>query len=301
MRICLQVLAYNVSNSINAMLKNAADHVDKIYIAYPSRAWDYHRDFMNTTNPRKLGEINTSLNCDVEIIKGEWRKDEHTRNALLEKARHDKFDWMIIQDADEFYTLYSWSRLKAILFGEKCTSADSIQVPYLTFWKSPSFVLEGNQEGIKNGTTTFAINCNNEKLHFSYSRTTTAKRQLYIDEPCYHYSYVLSDSEIKQKLSSWAHSNDLLSKRLWYHLKWRHWHPGSKMLHPGSPWLWTRAVRFPLPQPSFVGELNFSEPTQKDINLFWAILDFLYNAKARIDQFINGLKRVIRATFLSSI
>lgn len=296
MKICLQVLAYNVSRTIRTMLKNAAPHVDKIFIAYPLRAWDYRTDYMQTSNSTSLEELRIDLPCDVEIVEGEWGKDEDTRNALLAKAQSEKYDWMIVQDADEFYTKESWEVLRSLLLDEKTSQYHSIQVPYLTFWKSTSFVLEGWHEGIKNGTTTFAIKCNNQDLFFSYSRTSTSSKCLYIDEPCYHYSYVLNDEEVAEKVSSWAHTKDIVSKRLWLNLKWKHWHPRTKMLHPGSPWLWRRAVRFPLPQPDFAAELRTEEPAHHDLDLLWFIIDIIYNLYARCKHFMNSAKRVIRAS-----
>ena len=296
MRISLQVLAYNVSRTINVMLKNAAPHVDRIYMAYPERAWAYNKKYRESKNPTQLDEIDTNLPCELKIVKGEWQRDEETRNALLNEARKDHFDWMIIQDADEFYTEISWERLVKRLKSTAATNADFIEVPYLTFWKSPSFVLEGHEEGLKNGTTVFAINSKKKDLHFSYSRTTTGSRKIYIDEPCYHYSYVLDDNELKEKLASWTHSGDLISKTLWYNLKWKRWNPGTKMLHPGSPWLWRRAIRFPFPQPSFAEDLYIKEPTRKDLGIVWSGIDLLYNLIANCRYILNGLKRILRSS-----
>ena len=65
---------------------------------------------------------------------------------------------MIIQDADEFYTADSWQILTNKLKKPETLKYDCIKTPYFTFWKTPAYVLHHRQEGIKNGTTTFAIN-----------------------------------------------------------------------------------------------------------------------------------------------
>ena len=85
------------------------------------------------------------------------------------------------------------------------------------------------------------INCRHKEIQFTFSRTTNANSIHYIDEPCYHYSYVLSDQEVK-KNKTWAHSNDFIIRNLWYQIKWKRWHQSSQYLHPGSPWLWRRAM-----------------------------------------------------------
>ena len=296
MGISLQVLAYNVSRTINVMLRNAAPHVDKIYLAYPERAWEYNKSYRHSKNPTRLDEIDRNIPCELQIVRGGWKRDEETRNALLNEARKDGFDWIIIQDADEFYTEESWERLTALLISTTTNNADYIEVPYFTFWKSPSFILEGHEEGLKNGTTVFAINCKKKDLYFSYSRTTTGSSKIYVDEPCYHYSYVLDDRELKEKLASWTHSGDLISKTLWYNLKWKRWNSGTTMLHPGSPWLWKRAIRFPLPQPSFAEELYIQEPVQKDLGIIWSGIDLIYNLLANGRYILNGLKRILRSS-----
>jgi len=296
MKISLQVLAFNVDRTLNIMLQNASPHVDKIFIAYPKRAWNYSKDNTKKLNPTKLDYINMELPCDVDIVHGDWEKDEDTRNELLEISKLERFDWMIIQDADEFYTSESWEILIRSLKNPVSLMYDCVKTPYFTFWKSPSYVLHHHQEGIKNGITTFAVNCRKEQIYFLYSRTTTARDVMFLDMPCYHYSYVLDDNECKVKINTWTHAGDLISKTLWYEIKWKRWHETSKFLHPGSPWMWDKAVRFPLPQPSFAIEIRAAQHSQKDLGIFWSCMESIYDIYSRCRQAINGLKRLIRAS-----
>ena len=39
----------------------------------------------------------------IELIEGDWETDEDERNTCLRKAKNDGFDFLIIQDADEFF------------------------------------------------------------------------------------------------------------------------------------------------------------------------------------------------------
>ena len=299
MKIALQVLAFNVDRSLHLMIENAKPYIDKIFIAYPELSWKYGSSIRGT-NPTSYDDISDLAEENIEIIRGIWEHDEDTRNSLLAAARAQQFDWVVIQDADEFYTHQSWDVLKSYLTSASAQSKSAINVPLYTFWKTPSFIIEDPYSGIKAGEACFAINCRHRDIHFKFSRTTNAKSIQYIDEPCYHYSYVLSDREVKTKIKTWAHANDIFIRNLWYNIKWKRWHQSSQFLHPGSPWLWHRAIRFPLPQPPFGRVLPETiSAQQQDIGLFWACLEIVYDHLSWWRKIINGLKRLTKATFTS--
>ena len=270
--------------------------MDKIFIAYPHLSWNYSKSG-RIRNPTSLQSINQLIDAKVEVIEGVWEHDEDTRNELLEAARMQGFDWMIIQDADEFYTQESWLHLKKKI--KSSHDYDVINVPLFTFWKSTEFVIEEPDSGIKAGRACFAVNCMHNHINFEFSRTTNSKSIYFVDEPCYHYSYVLSDRDVQYKIKTWAHSNDIFSRRLWYQIKWKRWRSKSQHLHPGSPWVWRRAIRFPLPQPSFAAEIEGYETVVKDIGLFWASIELLYDHLSWWRHVINNLKRLAKATFIS--
>ena len=279
------------------MIENAKPYVDKIFIGYPELSWRYGSS-KRTENPTAYENVAKLADKNIEIIRGAWERDEDTRNSLLKAARGQQFDWIIIQDADEFYSDESWRVLIGYLKSSRSQSQSVINVPLYTFWKTPSFVIEEPHHGMKAGQACFAINCKHKEIQFTFSRTTNANSIHYIDEPCYHYSYVLSDQEVKNKIKTWAHSNDFFIPNLWYQIKWKRWHQSSQYLHPGSPWLWRRAIRFPLPQPPFARALleNISAQ-QQDIGIFWACIEVAYNAISWSRQKINGCKRLIKASF----
>ena len=87
-------------------------------------------------------------------MKGTWNRDEDTRNSLLTAARIQNFDWMVIQDADEFYRSIMGGIKKLPNFGYTQTKS-VINVPLYTFWKTPCFVIEEPHDGIKAGEACF--------------------------------------------------------------------------------------------------------------------------------------------------
>ena len=299
MRVALQVLAFNVDRSLHLMVENAKPHVDKIFIAYPELSWEYGSS-KRSMNPTSYEQVAMLADENIEIIRGLWQHDEDTRNSLLRAARAQQFDWIVIQDADEFYTDQSWDVLKSYLVSASAQSKSVINVPLYTFWKTPSYIIEEPNDGIKAGEACFAINCRHKEVHFKWSRTTNAKSIQYIDEPCYHYSYVLSDREVKDKISTWAHSNDIFFRSLWYQIKWKRWHQSSQFLHPGSPWLWRRAIKFPLAQPPFARALLENISAQKqDIGLIWACLEVMYDHLSWWRKKVNSFRRLAKSTFTS--
>lgn len=116
MKVSAHVLAYNVDRFIGLVIKNTAPHVDKIYIAYPTRPLGYNEcSRLQMSNPTSLSyveEIAKASECTVEVIVGDWAIEEDMRNVCLEKARSEGFDWFIIQDPDEFYTDHTWEQIK---------------------------------------------------------------------------------------------------------------------------------------------------------------------------------------------
>lgn len=300
MRIALQVIAFNVDPWINSMLRNAAPHVDKIFIAFPPRPWGYsskaRESLKNPTNLESL-QLN-NLACEVEVVHGDWLYDENTRNDLLNRARCEGYDWMVIQDADEFYTRESWKRLCDIMAND--TTHDLIITPWFNFWKSPTYVVENRGSGIKCLNEGFAIRAKNSDKCFTFSRTSNTCFRRVADEPCYHYGYVMSNESMFRKIHTWAHTKDISSTKIWYELKWRRWEENTLFLNPGSPALWLKAVRFPLPQPDFALEFMHLDSQQTETKgLHWAIIDWLWNSKAILEWRLIQLKRITRNSMLN--
>ena len=142
---------------------------DRIFIAYPELSWRYGSS-KRSDNPTRYEEISKLVDENTEIIRGIWDRDEDTRNSLLTAARNQNFDWIIIQDADEFYTDQSWEILKNYLISASAQNKSVINVPLYTFWKTPCFVIEEPNHGIKAGEACFAINCKHKEINFKFSQ-----------------------------------------------------------------------------------------------------------------------------------
>lgn len=293
MQIASHVLAYNVSSTIRAVLENIAPHVDKIYIAYPIRPWNYIPESrQNKTNPTSLEEIRLAgLGFNTEILEGDWETEEDTRNACLKRAKEEGFDWFLTQDADEFYTESSWEMIRKILL--RSLHEEYFVTTWYNFWKSSQFVITNEYGDIKGTNAGFALRCK-DNLWFKRSRHPNTEKRLVMDCPCYHYGYVRSDLEIKEKIVTWMHATEF-NALSWYRHKWLNWNEDTINLHPTVPYSWTRAIRFPFEQPPFSIQFNLDYTMNEQKTLSDLLGNAAYDIHTRYSKQLRKTKNIIKA------
>lgn len=276
MQIAVHVLAYNVNRFIRPVLANMAPFVDKIYVAHPGRPWNYVEEARNAKfNPTRKEDISSvGQEHKVEIIEGDWPTEESMRNACFDQAKADGFDWLLIQDADEFYTEQSWAQIRACL--QRGVAQDHLVTTWYNFWKSSQYVLMSSTGAIKQTNAGFAVRCRPD-IKFVRKRTTNASNSMVIDCPCHHYGYVMSDAEMFEKLSTWGHARDFKAAQ-WFRYKWMNWRESSQYLHPTHPREWRRAIRFPLQQPDFAEQFSLPIKSAQTISAADAIGEVWFNA-----------------------
>lgn len=105
MKIAVHILAYNINRFLKTVLDNVEPYVDKIYIAHAEKPYGYiEASRLTKINPTKISDIlEASSSNKIEIVQGDWLTEEDMRNACLDKALEEGFDWFLIQDADELY------------------------------------------------------------------------------------------------------------------------------------------------------------------------------------------------------
>lgn len=292
MKIAAHVLAYDVNRFIGPVIENLEKQVDKIYIAYSELPWGYNIEARSSKkNPTRLTTIKTltkNRGCEIEIIEGNWETEQSMRNECLERARKEGFDWFIAQDADEFYSETSWKQIKNILATDKTTN-HFITTMY-NFWKSPKYVLEDEYGNIKE-LASLAIRCNSD-IYFTRARSSNSINSVIIDCPCYHYGYVKTNVEMQEKISTWAHANEIfLNSKTWYQVKWEHWDLSTSNLHPVSPSSWKRAIFFPLEQPDFAYQFEIQNEKILKKSRMIILKSLFYDLKWRIYVFLRDIKR----------
>jgi hypothetical protein len=243
MKFATHVLCFGQDKWLMKNIQNAYPHVDKIYIAYSDKPWNYNPNARNLyTIPMDLSIIRNSIYADkIEIIEGVWDTEEAQRNACLDFAKKDNIDFLFIHDADEFYTHEDFQKM--IQWISSNPQYSLYRCPWYNFWRSSEYITIKEDGNLIAGYPDICINLNHN-IRFQNKRTATKDNIGVIDNIiCYHMSYVLTDEEVKRKLETWGHTNDF-DIYSWYQNKWLSWNENSVGLHPIQPNAWYKAVKY---------------------------------------------------------
>ncbi len=259
-KFSVHVLLFSNEEYVLKMIQNCGDFVDKIYVAYSEFPWSYNpnarNQFKNTSNPNVLKK--SPYYDKIEVIEGVWDLDEDQRNSCLEKAKKDGYDYLLIQDADEFYLPEEYeSNLQTLLDNP---DYDYYYVPWYLFWKSPEFVVKDRNGSIFSAFPEFAVNLKKD-LHFIRARKVNSTNGLYLKGVCYHLSYVLTDDEMFTKVNTWSHCHQFDTGK-WYKEKWLQWNRKTKFLWGPNPSQWIKAVPFTGKLPKEILAFNFPKAVE---------------------------------------
>lgn len=220
-------MAYNEADFIGACIKQFQKFNMDHLVLVSSEPW-HGEHFI----PDNTSDIATSLGAAV--ICGKWASEAHQRNFGLDYFKD--YDWVLIVDADEFYTSAGLRELSASLELEtEAIVATNMQV----YWKDMFHRVTPQQED----NPIIAIR---PHQHFTEARQAWCDR-LDTKATLHHLSYVRDDNNMWKKISSFEHAVDF-DIQDWYQDVWLAWTPESTNLHPVNPSQFYQAVRKPLPK-----------------------------------------------------
>ncbi|QNI66416.1 hypothetical protein [Synechococcus sp. BMK-MC-1] len=300
MKIAVHILCYNVNTFLPHVVANCHPYVEKVYLAWSPHSWGYGQSVIE--NPTNIYSYNLPVHFPkCELVIGSWSNEQDMRNACLNKAREDGFDWLIIQDADEFYTESSWKTIVRVL-SQLPQEVNLVKSTWLNFWKHPSIILVNHDGQTKTPNAGFALRLT-PQARFIDRRLTNysgSDSEAVLDVPCFHYGWVLNDEEINLKIRTWGHANDF-NHSLWYELKWKRWSLATRNLRPANPCSWPKAVFYLGELPTFVHDIFGPELaipsrslTPKISSFRLIIKEFFYDLEAKF----KWLKYFIRNTYL---
>tara|TARA_B110000977_G_C11072109_1_gene489875 strand:+ start:1487 stop:2371 length:885 start_codon:yes stop_codon:yes gene_type:complete len=289
MQIAAHILAYNVNNTLKLVVENISPHVNKIFIAYPFRPFAYNLIQRETKlNPTSLKDvISVTDGCNIEILEGDWKYEEDMRNACFEAAKKQGFDWFLTQDADEFYDEKGWELILKEL--KKSINDDFYQTTWFNFWKSSEYVVLENGN-IKSKNANFALRCK-KNIKFIRKRLANIETAKVIDSECYHYGYVHTNEQMKNKIETWSHTNDF-NKYNWITNKWLNWQENTLNLNPTNPTMWKRAIKFPYKQPPFSNNFRNKIVFNK-VSFDEKFSNYKYDCKYTIKEYLRNIKKSI--------
>jgi len=167
------------------------------------------------------------------VISRTWQNEAEQFNWGLDYLS-DK-DWVLIVDSDERYTHREIDR---ILNALHVVSNDVIKIANMNvYWKNSDYVIVPKQID----KPVIAVRPN---VRFIDKRRVDEDFTI-ADNLMHHFSYVRTNEEMKKKIESFSHANEIVNN--WYEEKWLKWSPEMKNLHPVVPSQFEQAVYFPCP------------------------------------------------------
>lgn len=236
MKFATHVLLFNQDNWILKNIENSGQFVDKIYVSWSDKPWNYNKNARNTfINKSNLEILKQSKFYDkIVLVKGIWDTEQDQRNACIKIAKNDGIDYLMIHDADEFYTYNDFKKIIEDI--KENPDFDYYTTPWVTFWKNlNNIMVRENGETIM-GHPEIVINLN-RNVNFISLRKPSGNKVKQLNSLCYHASYVLSDDECWSKINTWGHSHQFDTKK-WFNDKWINWEPGNTCMHPINPCIW---------------------------------------------------------------
>lgn len=238
MSVAVMVLAYNEHRFIRACIAQFPDWIDRITVLVSEYPWNGTR----SEEAHKTWDILKNIdNHRLECVKLNWRTEQDQRNWGL--GRLSNFDWVLVVDADEFYTNEDWETIRLVLpevhLGCQTIVADKMT----TYWKDINHRWEPRDSHKP------VIAVRPMRNVFSDKRSVTDDMRFDANVNLHHLSWVKSDKEIKQKIENWGHANDF-DKEAWYSNTWLKWDEKMVGIRPyaSSYEQETKAILDPIPQ-----------------------------------------------------
>ena len=256
MKICRMMFHsdYISSEQLVKAVQNSS-HLEKCYIGLYEKNW-------NGLDHQELNEdILHSLGSNTEIVRMTDQDMQITgkespvvietacRNYLLEKAKRENYDLVMVQDTDEFLSKEDYNFLLTDYIPTMFEHGyDSFAIRLKNFWKDWNNILVCEEELIPEwpgewatlGLRTYP------DMKFTNMRAHTSIQKCGVLQPCYlyHGTFVLSDEQVTKKIKNWGHSKDIDFEK-WYREKWLNWTPETEDLHPSTrPQIWKKAIKY---------------------------------------------------------
>jgi len=241
-KIATHQCVFNQDKWLLKNIENCYPFVDKIYLSYSEQPWVYNPNARNVyTNSTNIDNIiNSKYSDKIEIIYGNWLNETEQRNSCAEKAKNDGFDYLMIQDTDEFYLEDDYRKI--ITFISENQDYDIYRCNWISFWKSIDYLVVNENMSEFIGAPQITINLKNN-VRFKDRRNPNSDNEIIIpDVICFHLSFVLTDEECLVKLKTWGHTHEF-NVDDWYEKKWVNWSIETKNMHPIYPPAWHTVIK----------------------------------------------------------
>ncbi|MBY0436484.1 MAG: hypothetical protein K2U26_20515 [Cyclobacteriaceae bacterium] len=299
MKFGVLILYFNAQRTILRCIENCAPFVDLIYVSYSPVPWTKYnskaRSYYKNTSDLEI-VINSVHRDKIRIIQGAWDNEEEQRNAVVNQARLDGMNYLIIQDPDEFYLPEEYSKnIEGII---KNPHAPFYYNLWINFWKNIHTVIVERTDmfGLKNSifsmSANFAINLSDFlDTKFVDRRTCNYdfKSGVALSGICYHLSYVYSDDELKGKIMTWGHSHQVSEN--WFFYKWLAWDQArTKYINPTIGPIWLRAIPFKGTLPVELMDFPVLSQAKVKLTMFQKLNEFRLDLRQLLKYYVYKFK-----------
>lgn len=163
----------------------------------------------------------------AEVIERYWETEAMQRDWGLGILRD--YDYVIINDPDEFYTLEDRKLIINSLGMGEYTDAYRVE-KMITYWKTPDYIFDP----IDRHKPVVAVNP--KTVRFYEHRQTQPHDNSYpfqqfmptIKATLHHFSWIHSDEKVREKIQSYSHTDAIPIG--WYENVWEKWTPNSNII-----------------------------------------------------------------------
>lgn len=225
MKIGILTLAYNEERFAKDCIRQFKGFlIDKHLFLISDTPW--HGEKLQADKTADIAE-----KFGAEVIVGDWQSETEQRNFGLDQLKD--CDWVLIVDADEHYEPKAVARL--ISFLEKAALPAYGIGRLLTYWKDKKHIVDPEETGglivaVRPSVRFIDKRCIDSEWDF-----------LPEDIVMHHYSYVRTDEEMKKKISSFEHAEEIVPN--WYEDVWLKWTPEMKNVHPVNPGSFKKIIK----------------------------------------------------------
>jgi hypothetical protein len=220
LKIAVLTVAYKEEEYIEKCVRQWKGLVDKHLVLVSTHPW----------NGVNLGFDKTAeiaRENGAEVIERYWETEAMQRDWGLAILRY--YDYVLIVDPDEFYTLEDRKQIiKSLGMGEY-TDAYRVE-KMITYWKNTDYIFDP----IDKHKPVVAVNP--KTVRFYEHRQTQPHDNSYpfqqfmptIKATCHHFSWVHSDEKVQEKIQSYSHTDAIPFG--WYEDVWEKWTPDSNLI-----------------------------------------------------------------------
>lgn len=226
-KVGVLTIAYNEEDLIGACVKQFLPYQLHHVVLVSAEPWGGE-----VATPDNTIDIATALGADV--VCGKWESEAAQRNYGIELLKD--CDWVLIVDADEFYTPVGMSILSEdIKMPANILRTENMEV----YWHDRDHRVTPKQVDSPIVAVRPMVRFTEKRQAHGNTAVTSAT--------LHHLSYVRSDEAMWKKISTFEHRYEFDIKE-WYDNVWKTWDSSRVNLHPTNPEQFAQAVYNPVPE-----------------------------------------------------